>query len=132
VEPGSGAGQKKTVMICDDEDDLLSVYSNYLKRKFNIVTASSGDACITLYKEETAKGRKIDVLLLDYRLGDMLGDKVACQIRDLDGTKTLLISAYEIDERTLKVLIDKRCIASRLKKPVSLALLTEKIDELIS
>ena len=70
------------------------------------------------------------MLLLDYRLGDMLGDKVACKIREMDGTKTILITAYEIDEKILDDLKQRNCIALRLKKPVSLATLSDKIQEL--
>jgi hypothetical protein len=40
------------------------------------------------------KGKKVDVLLLDYKLGDMQGDAVACEIYELNGVKTFLISAY--------------------------------------
>ena len=76
-------------------------------------------------------GKKIDVLLLDYKLGDMLGDKVACQIRELDGTKTILLSAYEIDEKLLDELKQRNCIVDRMKKPVSLVLLSEKVSELV-
>lgn len=42
------------------------------------------------------KGKKVDVLLLDYKLGDMQGDVVACKIHELNGVKTFLISAYEL------------------------------------
>lgn len=118
-------------MICDDEEDLLLVYSNFLKRKFNVITATSGEACLALYKDERKLGKKIDVLLLDYKLGDMLGDKVACQIRELDGTKTILLSAYEIDEKLLDELKQRNCIVDRMKKPVSLVLLSEKVSELV-
>ena len=120
----------RTVMICDDEADILRVYSDFLKKKFNVITAESGESCLNLYSQENQKGRKIDVLLLDYRLGDMLGDKVACKIREMDGTKTILITAYEIDEKILDDLKQRNCIALRLKKPVSLATLSDKIQEL--
>jgi response regulator RpfG family c-di-GMP phosphodiesterase len=119
-------------MICDDEEDLLRVYSNFLKKKFNIITATSGEGCINLYKSEKLHGRKIDVLLLDYRLGDMLGDKVACQIRELDGTKTILITAYEVEENILADLKNRNCISLRIRKPASLAFVAEKINELLS
>ncbi|MDP8915132.1 MAG: hypothetical protein M3M83_01375 [Thermoproteota archaeon] len=44
------------------------------------------------------KGKKVDVLLLDYKLGDMQGDVVACKILELNGVKTFLISAYELEQ----------------------------------
>jgi response regulator RpfG family c-di-GMP phosphodiesterase len=119
-----------TVMICDDELDILQVYSNFLKKKFNVITAESGESCLNLYSQQQRNGRKIDVLLLDYRLGDMLGDKVACKIKEMDGTKTILITAFEIDEKVLEDLKERDCIAMRLKKPLSLVALSDKIQEL--
>ena len=39
-------GQKKTVVICDDEQDLLQVFELALESKFNVILASSGKECI--------------------------------------------------------------------------------------
>lgn len=124
-------GQLKTVMICDDEEDIVMIYSSFLKRRFNIITATSGEMCLSKYKAEKSLGKRIDVLLLDYRLGDMLGDEVACKIRQLDGTKTILISAYEIDKSVLEKLKGSDCIVSEMKKPISLADLQKKIQALV-
>jgi response regulator RpfG family c-di-GMP phosphodiesterase len=122
---------KSTIMICDDEEDIVQVYSSFLKRKFNIVTATSGEMCLSKYETERKQGNKIDVLLLDYRLGDMLGDEVACKIKALDGTRTILISAYEIDRAILSKLKEANCIVSEMKKPVSLAELQRNIQGLL-
>lgn len=124
--------QKRTVMICDDEQDILLIYSNFLRNKFNIITAPSGEICLSKYKTEQKQGKKVDVLLLDYRLGDMLGDEVACKIRDLDGTKTILISAYEIDGAIIAKLKESNCIVSTMKKPISLAELQKNIQNLLA
>jgi response regulator RpfG family c-di-GMP phosphodiesterase len=125
------SAQKKTVMICDDEVDILTVYSNFLNKKFRIITAASGEICLSKYLSEKKQGNKIDVLLLDYRLGDMLGDEVACKIRDLDGTKTILISAYEIDSSVISKLRAAGCIVFDMKKPVGLVELERNIQMLL-
>ena len=106
-----------TVMICEDQADILRVYSNFLKKKFNVITADSGETCLNLYSRELHNGKKIHVLLLDYRLRDMLGDRVACKIRGMDGTKTILITAFEIDEKLMEDLKHRDCIALHLKNP---------------
>jgi DNA-binding NtrC family response regulator len=36
---------KKTVMICDDDNDLLQLYKLALNSKYEILTASSGKEC---------------------------------------------------------------------------------------
>jgi response regulator RpfG family c-di-GMP phosphodiesterase len=73
--------QKKTVMICDDEPDLLNLFGQALRPKYNTILVSSGEDCIEKFVEEKNRGNKIHLLLLDYRLGDMFGDSVARKIK---------------------------------------------------
>ena len=69
--------KKKTIMICDDEPDVLLSFDVVLKSLYNIIPVSSGKNCIIKYKEEKSRGNDIHLILLDYRLGDMFGDAVA-------------------------------------------------------
>jgi response regulator RpfG family c-di-GMP phosphodiesterase len=119
-------------MICDDEADILQLYSKFIREKFNVITASSGESCLLQYRREKERGHKIDVLLLDYRLGDMLGDAVACQIKKMNGTKTIMISAFDLDEKILQDLRERNCIVEDMKKPVSLEILAGVITEVLS
>jgi len=123
------SGQKKTVMICDDEEDLLHLYQRALGGQYNVLTVDSGKECIEKYIKEKAKGVKIDVLILDYRLRDILGDIVACKIAELNGVKTLLISGYELDEKMVNELRTRKCIVEVLRKPIGLKVLVAKIAE---
>lgn len=119
---------RPTVLICDDEADLLAMYAAALKKRYNVLTASSGKGCVEKYMEHTLRGKKINVLLLDYRLGDTTGDDVACKIRDLDGTKTILISAYDIERRKVDELKAGSCIVDMISKPISMKILVEKVQ----
>ena len=49
-----------------------------------MIAALSGEACLSLYREERDRDRKVDILLLDHRLGDMLGDQVECKSKQKD------------------------------------------------
>ena len=42
--------------------------------------------------------QKIYVLLLDYMVGYMSGDNLACKIRELRDENTILKSAYELED----------------------------------
>jgi DNA-binding response OmpR family regulator len=119
---------RSTVLICDDEADLLAMYAAALKKRYNVLTASSGKGCVEKYMEHMLRGKKINVLLLDYRLGDTTGDDVACKIRDLDGTKTILISAYDIERRKVDELKAGSCIVDMISKPISMKILVEKVQ----
>ena len=71
--------EKKTIMICEDEPDVLLSFKLVLESMYNIIPVSSGEDCIIKYKEEKSRGNDIHLILLDYRLGDMFGDTVARQ-----------------------------------------------------
>jgi CheY-like chemotaxis protein len=122
---------KKTIMICDDEEDILDVYKMALERSYDVIIARSGKECIEKYIEEKHNGKKINVLLLDYKLGDMLGDFVACKISEINGVKILLVSAYDLEQKMLDDLIRRRCIVGSLKKPVSLKSIIKQIEDLL-
>jgi len=119
---------RRTVLICDDEKDLVTMYAAALKKHFNILTARSGKECIEKYMEHTLRGKKIDVVLLDYSLGDSTGDDIACKIRDLDGSRTILISAYDLERAKLEELKASNCIVDSIVKPIALKMLIEKVQ----
>jgi CheY-like chemotaxis protein len=88
-----------TVIVCDDEKDILNILARALQ-KFHVVTASSGNECIEKCKEiNTANRESIRLLLLlDYKLGDMMGDEVAYKVSEVSShMKILLMTAYELD-----------------------------------
>jgi CheY-like chemotaxis protein len=124
--------KKKTVMICDDERDVLLFFKLVLESRYNIILVGSGEDCIVKYIEEKSRGNKIHLILLDYRLGRMLGDSVARKIKEHDGTKIILISAYDLDHALLKELEDGNYIAKYVEKPIHTNDLVELVAEIIS
>jgi CheY-like chemotaxis protein len=125
-------GQKKTVMICDDEQDLLQVFELALESKYNVILASSGEDCIDRFLEEKNRGNKVHLILLDYRLGDMFGDSVARTIKQYNGTKIILISAYDLDRALVKELEENNHIANYIKKPIQIDDLIELVADTVS
>ena len=112
--------RRRTVMICDDERDLLLMFAIELETKYNILTAESGEECIQKYISERHNGRKIDLILLDYRLGDIMGDSVARRIKELNDVKIILISAYDLDQQMIRDLKENDYVVDILQKPVTL------------
>jgi response regulator RpfG family c-di-GMP phosphodiesterase len=119
-------------MICDDEIDLLNIYKKFLDPDFDVIIVDSGKECIEKYIEEKHNGRPIHVLLLDYKLGDMLGDIVACKINELNGVKTLLISAYDLDQNMVQDLLHRKCIVGTIRKPIRLPAMVQRIRETLN
>jgi len=126
----SQSDKRQTIMICDDEIDLLNMYKRALEPNYNIIIADSGKECIERYIAEKHKGKQINILLLDYKLGDMLGDSVACKISELNGVKTLLISAYDLDQEMIRDLLKRRCIVGTIQKPIRLPTMIQQIKKI--
>jgi CheY-like chemotaxis protein len=112
-----------TVMICEDNPDLLSLLQKALSSKYTIIAVDSGIECLSRYIDEKAKGNQVEVLLIDYQLKDLPGDIVATTIREISGrrrtTNTILISTSEIDKEVVEELKRKDCIMEDIEKPIS-------------
>jgi CheY-like chemotaxis protein len=123
---------RKTVMICDDEVDLLFLFRSALEPTYDVLAVESGSDCIEKFIEERQKGKKVDVLLLDYKLGDMLGDIVACKIHELNGVKIFLISAYELEQALVNRLIERRCIIGIFRKPIRMSIMIKELEKALA
>ena len=123
---------KKTIMICDDERDLLELFGLALNIKYNVILVDSGKNCIDKYIDEKNHGNKIHLILLDYRLGVTFGDSVARKIKEYNGTKIILISAYDLDDEILKDLEENNYIAKFVEKPILINSLIELVADTIS
>ena len=120
---------KKTILICEDEPDLLLTFELVLKSKYDIISVNSGKACIDMYIKER---NKIALILLDYKLRDMSGDSVARKIKEQNGTNIILISGYEIDDKLIKELEGGNFITKFLKKPIDNDQLKQLVAEITS
>ena len=125
------ATEKKTIMICEDEPDVLLSFEIMLKSKYNLMLVDSGEECIAKYIEEINRGNKIDLVLLDYKLCDIMGDSVARKIKEYDETKIILISAFNIDGVLVKELENGSYISKYILKPIETDSLVNLIDEII-
>ena len=123
--------EKKTVMICDDERDLLELFGKALQKNYNIILVGSGEDCIDQYRDEKSQGNKIHLILLDYRLGGMFGDSVARKIKEYNGTKIILISAYDLDDVLVKDLEQNKYITKYVEKPIHLTNLIELVADIL-
>ena len=122
---------KKTVMICEDDPDILRLYGLALKSQYNVILVDSGEECIKRFIEERKRDNKIHLLLLDYKIRDMPGDFITHKIDEADGTKIILISAYNMDDSVLKELRETKSVVKFVKKPIHLSSLIKLVEETI-
>ena len=123
--------EKRTVMICDDDKDLLNLFGQALKPKYNTILVSSGEDCIKKFVEEKNRGNRIHLILLDYRLEDMPGDFVARKIKEHNGVKIILISGFDVDYILLKELEENKYIVRFIEKPFHLSDLIDQVANTI-
>jgi len=62
----------------------------------------------------------------------MFGDSVAKKIKEYNGTKIILISAYDLDGELVKDLEENKYIAKYIEKPISIYSLIESVADTIS
>ena len=126
-----GPSRKKVVMVCEDESELLELYSKVLESRYEVIKVCSGYDCINKYLEQKSNGANIDLLILDYKLEDMLGDEVAKKIKEHNGIKIILLSAYNLDEPIKKDLLENKYIEKFLQKPIKMRQMIQEAMEII-
>ena len=57
---------------------------------------------------------------------------MASKIRDLDGTKTILISAYELERERVNELNACHCLVDLIHKPISIKILMERAQQALT
>ena len=126
-----GPSRKKVVMVCEDESELLELYSKVLESRYEVIKVCSGNDCINKYLDQKSNGANIDLLILDYKLEDMLGDEVAKKIKEHNGIKIILLSAYNLDEPIKKDLLENKYIEKFLQKPIKMRQMIQEAMEII-
>jgi len=125
------ATKKKTMMICEDEPDIRLLFGLVFGSKYDIILVDSGEDCTERFIEEKNRENKIHLILLDYKLGGMLGDSVARKIKEYSGTKIILNSAYNIADVPVKELENGNYISKYLQKPFEINRLTDLVGEIV-
>jgi DNA-binding response OmpR family regulator len=121
---------RRSILVCDDESDLLLMFQIHLESQYNVLTVVSGRECIDKINELKKKNEKIDLVLLDYKLGDISGENVARKIREIEkNIKILMITAFELEDHVVKNMIKNRYINDIINKPIQLEELSKKIEE---
>jgi CheY-like chemotaxis protein len=100
-----------------------------LQESYDVLTAKSGEECIKRYLDARRSGKKIDLILLDYKLRDTTGYHVAHKIKELNDVKIIIITAYQIDLDIAAELEDNELVVDIVQKPIDMDLLTAKVAQ---
>ncbi|MFT4923441.1 MAG: DNA-binding response OmpR family regulator [Haloarculaceae archaeon] len=115
---GPVSDEDTTVLIVDDETDLLEAYELMLADAYNVVTAANGDEALEAMHDE------IDVVFLDRRMPGMSGDELLDELREQGyGVPVAMVTAVEPDDDIIEMPFD-----DYLTKPVNRELLSNKVE----
>lgn len=116
--------EKASVLVVDDNADLLNTFSLILKMKgFNVDTAENGLSAVNKFKK-----RSFDVILMDLIMPQMNGVEAFRKIREINpGARVILMTAY-YEEDEIKTALNEGAYRT-VHKPVDVARLMEVIGE---
>ena len=123
-------GEIQTIMIVEDEGDILDVYSDFLRRKGYTIEASAPTANEILHDYEAYRP---DLVIIDYRLpGSMNGLEASEKIlRHYPSARILIMTAFDKIKKEIEknsFFNDKKVLV--LIKPVRLEYLARFISTL--
>lgn len=108
-----------SVLIVEDQKELLEIYEGYLRDEFDVQTTDSGAEALDLVNE-------YDVLLLDRRMPEMDGDQVLETLRQRgDDVPVAMVTAVEPDVEIAEMPFDEY-----LTKPVDRTALVDTVKVL--
>ncbi len=109
-----------TVLLVEDEEALLDIYSRWLTSQFDVKTASSGSQALDILDET------VDVVLLDRLMPEMTGDEVLSEIRSRSNScRVAMVTAVEPDFDIIGMGFDEY-----LTKPIERETLIDTVTEL--
>ncbi len=123
----SSTGNKKVVLLAEDNDELRSYLKDYLANYFKIITAKNGKQAV-----EIAQEIKPDIIITDILMPEKDGIEVIQELKDHNQTSHIpiivLTALYEGDYQIKSVL---KGADGYLVKPVDEALLLAQIENIL-
>ncbi len=91
--------KKSSIMIVDDEPDILIVLGEFLSKEgFKVLTAKDGRQAI-----EKLKGNKVDLVLLDMAMPNLNGIETLRELKKLKpDVSVIMITAYRDAEKVVE------------------------------
>jgi CheY-like chemotaxis protein len=113
-----------TVLVVDDNEDLLETFSLILKKHgFRVITAGDGLAAIDLYQRYN-----FDIILMDIVMPEMDGIEAFRKIREMDPEAVIiLMTAYSEDESIQ--IVKSEGVHRVIRKPIKIEQLIDMIKE---
>ena len=78
---------ERNILLVEDEEDLLELYKSFLESDGYVVeTAAKGRDAVN-----KAKNKRFDMVILDIKLPDIMGDEVARELKAIDESVIIIM-----------------------------------------
>lgn len=119
--------KQPTVLLVDDEPNILELFEIFLEDEYSILTASNGDEALDVLSAE------IDVVLLDRRMPSTSGEEVLHAIRNQGyempvGMVTGIDPGMDIVDMPFDDYLTKPVDAATLQRTVQLLVIRSRFD----
>ena len=109
------------VLIVDDEPRVHNLYREHLTDMYDVATATGGEEALEILDET------FDVVLLDRRMPELDGDKVASRIKELNiNPKIVMVTGVDPDLDLLQLEFSEYIV-----KPVTRSALREVVERMM-
>ncbi|WP_461247007.1 methyl-accepting chemotaxis protein [Treponema sp. R6D11] len=122
------AGEKKKIIVIDDEATVLTMTKTMLEEVYDVTTVNSGKEALKLFFQ----GYTPNLALLDLNMGEMDGWDTFIRIRDLSKLHGVPIAVYSASEDPKdKAKAQEMGAADYIIKPVKKEELTARVKKLV-
>jgi two-component system, cell cycle sensor histidine kinase and response regulator CckA len=119
----------ETVLLVDDEDNIIQVTKEMLERMgYEVLVARNGNEALNVIKGDP---QRVDLLILDMIMPGLSGGKTFDRVREIRGDlKVLLSSGYSINGEAEEIL--QRGCDGFIQKPYTMNELSKKITHIMA
>lgn len=123
-EVADGRAGRESILIVDDDVEMLKIFRFYLQDKYDISVVNSGKAAMKLLSDYIP-----DVILLDYMMPDCNGAEVLKYMKEDERTRSIpvIFLTGVTDEDTIKECLSYHP-ADYIVKPIAKGALLNKLE----
>jgi DNA-binding response OmpR family regulator len=117
-----------TILIIEDNADLLAILQQLLSRTYRVVTAQRGEQGI-----ELARAQRPQLVILDLQLPEMDGVETGkCIKRELGAGVPILVLTALAERGDPEAVLGSGCCDAYMAKPAPLSSIEDKVAELLA
>jgi two-component system cell cycle response regulator len=109
--------QKPTIMIVDDEENMLQSLETLFSENYKVITARDGKEALEIIEEEMEYPEDISVIIADQRMKGLTGVELLIQLKDIiPETIRIILTAFD-EKDVIKKAVNEAQIYQFILKP---------------